>query len=208
MEELELVSLVNYAEDDLGASDVNSEGELIAVSDHNLPVEGKSSVKECRTKLRRVSGGDVSLKKELNLFSGVAYVVGIIIGSGIFITPRAILCRTGSFGLSLIIWVIGGIATMAGGFCFIELGLLIKKSGGEYSFIKETYTFKDRYRAFGLLLSFLYIWTSVFVVRTFSIAVIALTSAQYLIEPFYIGCDNDRIPRSAIKLLSLAIISK
>lgn len=179
------------------ASDVDSESGLVIID-----YKGKDS--------EDLGSTDGDLKRELTLFSGVAYVVGILIGSGIFVTPRTILCRTGSFGLSLIVWVIGGVASMAGGLCFIELGLLIKKSGGEYSFIKEAYTLKNRYKVFkvlGYLLSFLYIWSSVFVVRAFSIAVISLTSAEYVILPFYIGCGNST-PRSAVKLLSLAIIRK
>ncbi len=225
MEDIELTSLGEIRDkDDLmsspdPANDVDSEMELIASTEAKK--EGSNKIKSTLMKFRsKLKGSDSTdtgdaddggLKRELNLFSAVAYLVGTIIGSGIFITPRTILCRTGSFGTSLIVWVIGGIAAMAGGLCYIELGLLVRKSGGEYSFIKEAYSFKKKYRVLellGSLLSFLYIWCSVFVIRSSSLAVITLTCAQYLIQPFYIGCNSNDIPDSAVKLISLTIISK
>lgn len=155
------------------------------------------------------SSNQPDLKKHLSLFSLVAYIVGTIIGSGIFITPKSILCRTGSFGLSLIVWTLGGMVAMAGGICYVELGLLLKKSGGEYSIIKEAYSFKKKHKAFEVLaslLSFLFIWCSTCVVRPSALAIITLTSAQYLIQPFYLNCDN--IPEGAVKLVSLALLGE
>lgn len=206
--------------------DPGSESELIEADNANVPPgtpngsstrSGKMNwtLKRFRTGLNRSSSKDVAtdeggLKKELNLFSAVAYVVGNIIGSGIFITPQTVLCRTGSFGASLVVWVVGGIAAMAGGLCYIELGLLIGKSGAEYNFIKEAYSFK-KYKVAGLLgsiLSFLYVWCSVIIIRSSSLAIITLTCAEYLIRPFYIGCPSNSIPQSAVKLTSLIIISK
>lgn len=219
-DEIELVSL-EPSSPDPGDSDVGTGNELMAaygVAGSNLiQRKVRSSWNKFRTRLRRSKSNDVggtdsgALKRELNLFSSVAYVVGIVIGSGIFITPKVILCRTGSFGASFIVWIIGGIVSMAGGLCFIELSLLIRKSGGEYSFVKEAYTFKSRFKiteVFGMLLSFLYVWGMVFVNRAASIAVVCLTSAQYLIQPFYISCDRETIPQSAVKLLSLAILGE
>lgn len=202
--------------DPLEASDVDSGSELIGTKEgSSLTVKVRSTIlKRFRTSSESTGaeseGNDGGLKSELNLFAAVAYVVGTIIGSGIFITPRTILCRTGSFGSSLIVWLIGGFVAMAGGLCYIELGLLIRKSGAEYSFIKEAYSFKKKYRVLeflGSLLSFLYIWCSVFVIRSSSIAVITLTSAEYLIRPFFIVC-SDNIPGSAVKLISLTLISE
>lgn len=149
------------------------------------------------------SGG---LKKELNLFSLVAFVVGGIIGSGIFITPRTILCLTGSFGLSMVVWLVGGIIAIAGGLCYMELGLLVQKSGGEYGYIKEAYSFKNRLKFLGHLLGFLYTWSATLIIRPSSMAIISLTSARYLVRPFYIGCED--IPESAVKLLALSMLRK
>ena len=64
--------------------------------------------------LSRKQKGYGSLRKEMNLVDIVAYVVGAIIGSGIFITPAIIFEKTGSFAVSMICWFVGMIiATVA-----------------------------------------------------------------------------------------------
>lgn len=47
----------------------------------------------------------ISQSYKMGFFGATSYVIGNIIGSGIFITPSAILRYTESAGLSLIIWV-------------------------------------------------------------------------------------------------------
>lgn len=219
MEEVELVSVSAREENGVQslneASDVDSESDLIARPSEtrgksSLSVKFKSLLKLEKSKNTDESGsGEISLKRELTYLSGVAYVVGSIIGSGIFITPNTILCQTGSFGLSMIVWVIGGMVAIAGGLCYIELGLLIRQSGGDYSYIKETYSFKKSnnfVKVLGPLLAFLFIWSSVCVIRASSLAILTLTCAQYLIQPFFMDCEN--VPVSAVKLLTFSILSE
>lgn len=202
---MEDVELVSFSAQDNGllsgtGSEADSESDLF-VSESVKQKDGGSDS----------SVNENSLKKELTLLSGVAYVVGSIIGSGIFITPSTILCRTGSFGLSLIVWVIGGIVAISGGLCYIELGLLIRKSGADYSYVKEAYSFRKKYRVLevlGSLLAFLFIWASTCVIRASSLAVLSLTCAQYLVQPFFIGCDSDHLPDGAIKLISISVLSE
>ena len=89
----------------------------------------------------RGGDGKKELKKDLSLLSMIAFVIGSIIGSGIFITPTAVLDHTGSFGVALITWVVGAFLAMGGGLSYCELGLLLKNSGGEYAYLKEAYNF-------------------------------------------------------------------
>ena len=148
----------------------------------------------------------LTLKKAITPLSGIGFVVGNLIGSGIFITPSHILSYTGSFGLSLMCWLIGGVVALAGALCYFELGLLVRKTGGEYAILLEAYSFRKKNRwveMLGSLVSFLYTWTSVFVLRGASGSIITLTCARYVIRPFFIGCE---IPGTSVKLLALAII--
>ncbi|CAF1531125.1 unnamed protein product [Rotaria sp. Silwood1] len=46
-----------------------------------------------------------TLKKHLGLFSRICFIVGSIIGSGIFISSKDVLSETQPVGLCLIIWV-------------------------------------------------------------------------------------------------------
>lgn len=57
---------------------------------------------------------DVTLKRHLGLFSGVCFIVGIIIGSGIFVSPKGVLRETESVGLCLIVWVSCGLVSLLG----------------------------------------------------------------------------------------------
>lgn len=79
----------------------------------------------------------VGLKKNLGLFSGVAMVVGLVVGSGIFVSPVGVLANSGSIGLSLIFWSIGGVAAAIGSMAYVELGTFITSSGGDYTYIGE-----------------------------------------------------------------------
>lgn len=136
----------------------------------------------------------VKMKKEIGLFEGVAIIVGIIVGSGIFISPKGVLISAGSVGLSLIIWVLCGLLSTLGALCYAELGTTIPKSGGDYVYILE---------AFGALPAFLYLWVASLVFVPCTNAITALTFANYILQPFYGNCVP---PDQAVRLLAAVVI--
>jgi APA family basic amino acid/polyamine antiporter len=97
-------------------------------------------------------------------------VVGGIIGGGIFRTPAAVAERAGSVGLTLGVWIGGGIVALAGAFCFGELGARRPRAGGGYVYLRETW---------GALPAFLYGWTLLLVIATGAIAAVAVLFADY-----------------------------
>ncbi|XP_037577335.2 LOW QUALITY PROTEIN: large neutral amino acids transporter small subunit 2-like [Dermacentor silvarum] len=138
--------------------------------------------------------GRVKLKKEIGLFSGVMIVVGTIIGSGIFVSPKGVFEHAGSVGASLVIWVLCGLFSMIGAVCYAELGTSIPRSGGDYAYVLE---------AFGPLSAFLRLWVTVLVVQPATLAVLSLTFATYMVKPLYPDCEP---PDLALRLMAIVCL--
>uniref|UniRef100_A0A8C9EJ85 Solute carrier family 7 member 10 n=1 Tax=Pavo cristatus TaxID=9049 RepID=A0A8C9EJ85_PAVCR len=119
---------------------------------------------------------------------------GNIIGSGIFISPKGVLEHTGSVGLALIIWVLGGGVAALGSLCYAELGVTIPKSGGDYSYVTEI---------FGGLAGFLLLWSAVLIMYPTSLAVISLTFSNYVLQPVFPNCIP---PYNASRILSMVCL--
>ena len=143
-----------------------------------------------------LDSGKIELKPKITLFSGITVIVGSIIGSGIFVSPKGVLQEVGSVGLALLIWLLCGLFSMIGAYCYTELGTLIVRSGADYAYM---------YEAFGPFVAFLRLWVEAIVVRPCTTAVVALTFANYIIEPLFPTCEQ---PEVAVRLLAVICISK
>ncbi|CEF59983.1 Large neutral amino acids transporter small subunit 1 [Strongyloides ratti] len=115
------------------------------------------------------------LQPTITLFGGVMVIVGCIIGSGIFISPKGVHENVDSIGLSLIIWILCGIFTGIGAYCYAELGTFIQQSGGDYAYVLVAY---------GPMLGFMRMWIESVIVRPCTITAVAITFSTYIIYPF------------------------
>ena len=135
----------------------------------------------------------VRLKRQLSLLHGIGIVAGLVIGSGIYISPRGVILHAGSAGLSLILWVVGGVLSMLGGLTYAEIGLVIPQSGAVYAYTRLMY---------GRFAGFLYLWSYLFFVRVGANAVKCLLVGRYILKPFFPDCP---VPDIAIKLVATTV---
>ncbi|KAF2280644.1 high-affinity methionine permease-like protein [Westerdykella ornata] len=77
--------------------------------------------------------------RKIGITGAVFLILNKMIGTGIFSTPSGIFAATGSVGVALFLWIIGGILTFAGLSVFLEFGLAIPKSGGEKNYLERVY---------------------------------------------------------------------
>lgn len=153
---------------------------------------------------------NIQLKREIGLFSAVNLIIGSIIGSGIFVTPTSALARSGSVGLSLIVWALCGVISLLGAATFAELGTLVPKSGAEYTYFLEAFGKLHPY--WGPLPSFLCGWIHIFLLQPGGMAVVCLTFAEYACQPFStifleLSQDEVAIVKKLIALCALGLIS-
>ncbi|XP_045592457.2 Y+L amino acid transporter 2 [Procambarus clarkii] len=137
----------------------------------------------------------VQLKRALGLGNGVGMIVGIVIGSGIFVSPKTVVQYTGSVGMALVVWVATGLVSIVGALCYAELGTTIPRNGANYAYIME---------AFGPVPAFLALWSTIFISRPASRAIVALTFANYLLQAFIPDCSSP--PYYAVRLLAAAML--
>ena len=116
------------------------------------------------------------MQKTVGLVGGVSIIIGTMIGSGIFASPRSVAEKTGSVGLNLLVWCGSGLIGMMGALCYIELGTMIPKSGGEYAYFKFAY---------GDVVAFMFSYASSVVLKPASFAAISIACGDYIVEPFY-----------------------
>lgn len=142
--------------------------------------------------VHRPSEDRLYLKRHITLSGAVLIMVGNVIGSGIFVSPKGVTQNIGSVGASMIIWAVVGLYNLAQALCYAELGAMIPKAGGDYAYIHEV---------FGPLPAFMCAWIHIVVIASSSCAVIARTAALYLIQPLGLECQLDIITLLAILII-------
>jgi APA family basic amino acid/polyamine antiporter len=120
------------------------------------------------------------LKRELGAWAAASIVVGTVIGSGIFLVPKTMINGVGTPSLVFLVWVVGGMLSIAGALSYAELSAAMPEAGGEYVYLREAY---------GPFWGFLYSWTQLWVAKSGSIATLATAFFVYLSNffPFLSG---------------------
>ncbi len=116
-------------------------------------------------------GSQHELPRVLNLSHATSIVVGIIIGSGIFLVPREMMAAVGSSGMVYAVWIVGGLLSLFGAMTYAEIAAARPLYGGDYAFLRDAY---------GDLTGFLYMWTWIAIAKPASLATIVAGLARVL----------------------------
>ena len=148
--------------------------------------------------------------RELGLFDSAMVVIGVMIGSGIFIVPADMARNIGSPGWLMVAWVFAGILTISAALSYGELASMMPRAGGMYVYLRE---------AFSPLWGFLYGWTLFTVIQTGTIAAVAVAFARfggvlwpsvseqnYLIAPIHLS-QRYAVSLSTAQLVAIFVIA-
>ncbi|XP_071512064.1 cystine/glutamate transporter-like [Diadema antillarum] len=152
-----------------------------------------SDRREEKSALNLSEDDSVRLSRQVTLLDSISLIVGVIIGSGIFISPTSVLAYSGGIGWALLIWVFCGILSILGALTYAELGTTFSVSGGDFSFLLEVY---------GTIPAFLNAF-SFLVLRCASLSVVSLTFAANILLIFYSDCP---VPEASTRLVAMVML--
>ncbi len=137
------------------------------------------------------------LQRRLGLWSSVAVLIGITIGSGIFRSPAGIAAKLPGPLPLMAVWVAGGVVALCGALSLAEIASVYPKTGGIYAYLRECW---------GRMPAFLFGWAEFIIIRAAAIGAISLTFAEYSLR--VAGFDASVAPYSDWShwLAALAII--
>jgi basic amino acid/polyamine antiporter, APA family len=113
------------------------------------------------------------LRRVIGLAGGVALIVGITIGSGIFRTPPTIAGLVPNPLVIMGLWTAFGLISICGALAVAELSTLLPRAGGVYVFLREAY---------GDAAAFVFGWLYVLVTTPTAVASLATVFAEFLLN--------------------------
>lgn len=115
--------------------------------------------------------GRHELARALGPLTAVAIVIGTVIGSGVFKKPAAVALEAPQFGVAISAWILMAGLVMLGALALAEVAVLFPKTGGNFVFLRES---------FGRPFAFMWGWIDITVIRTATIAALAVIFAESL----------------------------
>ncbi len=137
------------------------------------------------------------VKRELNLFQMVAVIVGLVIGSGVFINIAPVQRATGSPGLAVIAWAVGGLLMLPQIFIYAELGTAYPDQGFGYLYLQK---------AGSPMLAFLYTWTAFWTSDMPSITILSIAAVTAL-DVFFPALTVEAFTTKALAIVIIVILT-
>ncbi|KAI1451267.1 amino acid transporter [Annulohypoxylon moriforme] len=121
--------------------------------------------------LPHVNSTPASPPRTLTFLNGLAILIGMQIGSGIFSAPATVISAVENRVTAAIAWLVAGILAWTGAASFIELGSLVPVNGGMLEYLIFLYS-----EEFG----FIFAWSWILISRPCGLAMVSLVFSEYL----------------------------
>ena len=141
------------------------------------------------------TGPPAGLKRVIGFGGGLALIVGITIGSGIFRKPYTLARDVGDPVAILGLWAFFGLVSLCGALALAELSSMLPETGGAYVFLRTAY---------GDGAAFVFGWLYLLVTTPATIGALATFFAELLVG--LVGADPTR-PGSIPALAGLTILA-
>ena len=135
---------------------------------------------------------------ELTFFNGLALVVGLQIGSGIFLAPSQITKLVPAPGFAVLLWLLTGLFVWTGAASFVELGLAIPRNGGVQEYLQFCYS--D-------FAAFVFTCTWVLLIKPAAMAMIAIVFSNHFCQALFPSRNCSIWSEKIIALLGLSLVT-
>ena len=135
------------------------------------------------------------LKRNITQLDGTIFVISLMIGSGIFLKPQAVLASSGSSGMALLMWILGGAITICCGLTIAEIAASIPKLGGLYAYLGELY---------GTTVGFLYGWVEAIIASPASCGAMAIAVATF--ASFFVPMNGWQQKMFAVLMIVVIVV--
>ena len=135
-------------------------------------------------------------RRVLSLFDSSCIIVGIIIGSSLYESSPLVASSLGGPWALLGAWALGGLLTLVGAFCYVELATTYPVEGGDYAYLT---------RAFGRPVGFLFAWALFWVIFPGSVGAMVFVFARYAAELF--GPGPGQVGYAAAAIVGLTLVN-
>lgn len=132
---------------------------------------------------------------KLNMFDLTMIVVSLVIGMGIFRTPKNVAAQAGSADMFFLAWIIGGVVALCGALTYAEIGSRYPVTGGYYKIFSYCYHPSIAFAINCIIL----------VSNAASLAGVALIGSEYLANIFFKGSAHADTIKLTISTLAIVI---
>lgn len=85
------------------------------------------------------SGSGARPVRTLGALPAIALVCGSMMGIGIFISPPEVAAHVSSPSAFMLLWLVGGLTALFGALSLAELGAMLPRDGGDYSYLRDSW---------------------------------------------------------------------